>query len=59
MFLLCVEALSAMIAKAESNGSLTGVPTVTPSKLALANLTELLAITLDKPTCDSMRESPL
>jgi hypothetical protein len=27
MFLLCVEALSAMIAKAESNGSLIGVPT--------------------------------
>jgi hypothetical protein len=27
---------------------------VTPPKLALANLTELLAITLDKPTYDSI-----
>jgi hypothetical protein len=31
---------------------------VMPPKLALANLAELLAIILDKPTCDSMGNRP-
>jgi hypothetical protein len=31
---------------------------VTPPKLALANLVELLAITLDKPTCDLIGNRP-
>ena len=31
---------------------------VMPPKLALANLAELLVITLDKPSCDSMENRP-